>query len=205
MLDGRRHAVGIVGDALGQALEALSRVRARGFTTGVGLKLLDAQIPELLGFNYRVFELAQMLHRPQWLHEVSWTALVAGLAVALLVTGTAKYKRFPAAIVGITIVTFVSVYVDGASSASGRCRVTSRTRAFRAFRWTSSSRSRSRLSRSACWRRSSRCSRRAPSTACCPSEDRTIPICELLGQGTANFVVGLFGGMPVGASWCALA
>ncbi len=82
-----------------------------GFTTGVGVKLLDAQIPEILGFDYRVFELAQMIHRPKWLHEVSWVAVVAGLGVALLVTGTAKYKRFPAAIVGVSVVTFVSVYV----------------------------------------------------------------------------------------------
>lgn len=35
-----------------------------GFTTGVGLKLLDAQVPELLGFDYRVSELAAMMHRP---------------------------------------------------------------------------------------------------------------------------------------------
>ncbi len=82
-----------------------------GFTTGVGLKLLDAQIPEILGFDYRVFQLAQMLHRPSWLHEVSWVAAVSGLSVALLVTGMAKYKRFPAAIVGISVVTFISVYV----------------------------------------------------------------------------------------------
>jgi sulfate permease, SulP family len=43
-----------------------------GFTTGVGLKLLDAQIPELLGFDYRVSELAAMMHRPEWLKEVEW-------------------------------------------------------------------------------------------------------------------------------------
>ena len=32
-----------------------------GFTTGVGLKLLDNQIPELLGFDYRVLELCSRI------------------------------------------------------------------------------------------------------------------------------------------------
>lgn len=82
-----------------------------GFTTGVGLKLLDQQIPELLGFDYRVSELATMIHRPDWLHEVEWLAVVSGLFVALLVVGTARFKRFPAAIVGVGLVTFIANYV----------------------------------------------------------------------------------------------
>ena len=82
-----------------------------GFTTGVGIKLLDQQIPELLGFDYRVSELASMTGRPDWLHEVEWLAVVSGLFVALLVVGTAKLKRFPAAIVGVGLITFVANYV----------------------------------------------------------------------------------------------
>jgi SulP family sulfate permease len=81
-----------------------------GFTTGVGLKLLDSQIPEVLGFDYRVFELAQMMHRPAWLHHVSWLAAVCGLFVAFLVSST-QFKRFPAAIVGIGLITAVSAYL----------------------------------------------------------------------------------------------
>lgn len=82
-----------------------------GFTTGVGLKLLDNQIPELMGFDYRVTELAAMMHRPEWLHQVEWLAVVCGLFVALLVVGTARFKRFPAALVGIGLVTVVANYV----------------------------------------------------------------------------------------------
>lgn len=82
-----------------------------GFTTGVGLKLLDAQLPEMLGFDYRVSELAAMMHRPEWLHEVKWIAVVCGLFVAFLVVSTRQYKRFPAAIVGVGLVTFVASYV----------------------------------------------------------------------------------------------
>jgi len=82
-----------------------------GFTTGVGLKLLDNQIPEVLGFDYRVFELAQMMHRPAWLHHVSWLAAVCGLFVAFMVTTLQPFKRFPAAIIAIGAITFVSAYL----------------------------------------------------------------------------------------------
>lgn len=82
-----------------------------GFTTGVGIKLLDQQIPELLGFDYRVAQLAAMIDRPDWLREVEWLAVVCGLFVALLVVGTARFKRFPAAIVGVGLITFIANYV----------------------------------------------------------------------------------------------
>jgi len=83
-----------------------------GFTTGVGLKLLDGQVPEALGFNYTVFTLAQMMHRPLWLHHVSWLAAMCSVFVALMVVGTKQFKRFPAAIVAIAMVTFVAVYLN---------------------------------------------------------------------------------------------
>ena len=82
-----------------------------GFTTGVGLKLLDGQIPELLGFDYRVTEMAAMMHRPAWLHEVEWLAAVSGLFVAFLVVSTRHHKRFPAAIIGIGLITFIANYL----------------------------------------------------------------------------------------------
>ncbi len=82
-----------------------------GFTSGVGLKLLDTQLPELLGFDYKVSELAQMMHQPLWLHHVVWLAVVCGMMVALFVVGMSRFKRFPAALVGIIIATFVAVYL----------------------------------------------------------------------------------------------
>jgi len=118
-------AVGVAAAALGVGLIQLAMASLRagklaeyvpeavlaGFTTGVGIKLLDAQLPELLGFDYKVVEIAQMMHRPAWLHHVSWIATVSGLFVAFLVTTTSRFKRFPAALVGIAFITFVSVYV----------------------------------------------------------------------------------------------
>lgn len=82
-----------------------------GFTSGVGLKLLDTQLPELLGFDYKVSELAQMMHQPLWLHHVVWLAVVCGMMVALFVVGMSRFKRFPAALVGIIVATFVAVYL----------------------------------------------------------------------------------------------
>jgi len=86
-----------------------------GFTTGVGIKLLDGQIPELLGFpellNYQVIDMAMMMHRPQWLHHVSWIAVVSGLTVAFSIVALSRFKRVPAAALSVSIVTFVSVYV----------------------------------------------------------------------------------------------
>jgi SulP family sulfate permease len=93
-----------------------------GFTTGVGLKLLDQQIPELLGFpevvdwaskagNASTIDLFTMMHRPKWLHDVSWLAAMSGVFVAFIVTSMRSFRRFPAAIVSIAIITFVSVYL----------------------------------------------------------------------------------------------
>jgi len=92
-----------------------------GFTTGVGLKLLDQQLPELLGFpevvdwasktNPSTIDLFTMMHRPKWLHDVSWLAAISGVFVAFVVTSMRPFKRFPAAIVSIAVITFVSVYL----------------------------------------------------------------------------------------------
>lgn len=96
-----------------------------GFTTGVGIKLLDNQFPEFLGFPdvldasgnstgkpiYQLADVALMMHQPKWLHHVSMYSLVCGLFVAFLVVTLAKWKRIPAAVIGIALITFVSSYL----------------------------------------------------------------------------------------------
>jgi SulP family sulfate permease len=96
-----------------------------GFTTGVGIKLFDQQVPNFLGFPelvdaagnstgkpvYQFVDIAAMMHQPAWLHHVSLFSVVCGLFVAFLVVGAARFKRFPAAIVGIGLITFVSSYL----------------------------------------------------------------------------------------------
>ncbi len=92
-----------------------------GFTTGVGIKLLDQQMPELLGFPEVVdwapdhhadtIDIVTMMHHPKWLHDVSWHAAICGIFVIFVVTAMRPFRRFPAAIVSIALVTFVSIYL----------------------------------------------------------------------------------------------
>ncbi len=168
-----------------------------GFTTGVGLKLLDSQIPEVLGFDYKVVELAQMMHRPQWLHSVSWLAATCGLGVAFLVVSMQHHKRFPAAIIGIGLVTFVSVYLNWDIERVGEVPShfpspslplvpderwldllvkTAPLAILAAVESLLSARAIDRMSR---------------------DTRRHDPNLELFGQGVANIAVGFFAGMPV--------
>src|SRR5688572_6853991 len=68
----------------GRLIRHIPEAVLAGFLTGVGLTLLGNQIPEVLGFDYHVIGLAQMMTRPAWLHDVSWLAVAAGLFVAFL-------------------------------------------------------------------------------------------------------------------------
>ena len=83
-----------------------------GFTTGVGIKLLDAQIPELLGFEYRFVEMLRLIAKPTWLHEVSWFSAVSGLMVAFIMVTAKPLKKFPAALIGIGFVTYLSYHLN---------------------------------------------------------------------------------------------
>jgi SulP family sulfate permease len=82
-----------------------------GFTTGVGITLLNIQIPKLLGFEYNLMHLIGMLNF-QWLLEVSWFAVICGISVAFIVTSCRQFKRFPASFVGIIIVTTLSMHLN---------------------------------------------------------------------------------------------
>jgi SulP family sulfate permease len=168
-----------------------------GFTTGVGLKLLDQQIPELLGFDLTVGEIAQMMHRPHWLHDVSWLAVVSGLFVAFVVVTTRPWKRFPGAIVAIGLVSFASTYLSW-----NVARVGDVPAHFPSLSLPSVA--------DEAWLDllmltlplailagvESLLSARAVNRMATP-EPPYHPDLELFGQGLANVAVGLFSGMPV--------
>lgn len=172
-----------------------------GFTSGVGLKLLDQQIPELLGFpevvDYKLLDLAAMMHRPAWLHHVSWLAAMSGVFVAFIVTATSKVKRFPAAIVSIALITFVSTFVGWDLERVGD--VPSALPPFAAplvpdERWLDLLAAATPLALLAA----------AETLLSARAVDRLTgartphnPNLELFGQGVANVVVGFFSGMPV--------
>ena len=168
-----------------------------GFTTGVGLKLLDNQIPEILGFDYRVFELAQMMHRPAWLHHVSWLAAVCGLFVAFMVTTLQPFKRFPAAIVAIGTITFVSAYLRWDIERVGAVTAAIPRPSLPILpdeRWLDLAVKALPLALLAGVE--SLLSARAIDRMK-PDAKPHNPNLELLGQGVANLVVGLMQGMPV--------
>ena len=101
----------VYGLRVSKYLARLPEVVLAGFTTGVGLKILGQQVPEFLGFDYSVGDIAKMMHRPHWLHDVSWHAAFCGMLVAFFVIAMKAYKRFPAAIVGIALSTFLASYL----------------------------------------------------------------------------------------------
>jgi SulP family sulfate permease len=167
-----------------------------GFTTGVGLKLLDQQIPELLGFDYRVAELAQMVHRPQWLHEVSWLAALSGMAVAFLLVATRHFKRFPAALVGVGIITALASYLGWNIARVGEVPSSLPAPSLPAMegRWLElvlKSLPLALLAAAESLLSARIVDRMAPHSR--PHQ----PNLELLGQGVANVGAGLMGGMPV--------
>ena len=183
----------------GKLVHYVPEVVLAGFTTGVGLKLLDNQIPELLGFDYKIIELAQMMHRPAWLHKVSWISVVCGLGVAFFVSAMSRHRRFPAAIMALSAVTFVSVYLNWNLERVGDLpaslphptlpvifdeRLLDLLIATLPLALLASVESL--LSASAIDRLSGRASTK-------PHNSNL----ELLGQGIANFGVGLMSGMPV--------
>jgi SulP family sulfate permease len=194
----------------GRVVKYVPEAVLAGFTTGVGLKLLDQQLPELLGFPEVVewapdkhadtIDVVTMMHHPRWLHDVSWHAVICGIFVIFVVTGLQSFKRFPAAIVSIGLVTFVSVYVRWDVE-----RVATMGDIPRAIpnlglpsipdeQWLDLlvktlplallAAAESLLSASAIDRMAK---------AKKPHDSNL----ELIGQGIANVVVGLFGGMPV--------
>ncbi|MFO0665921.1 MAG: SulP family inorganic anion transporter [Polyangiaceae bacterium] len=173
-----------------------------GFTTGVGIKLFDQQIPELLGFelstkSYKLIDMAKMMHQPQWLHHVSWHSVVCGVIVAFMVTKLKPFKRFPAAIAGIGLTTFISVYLGWDVARVGEVPSTLPSPSLPSIpddKWLDLAALavplgllasvESLLSASAIERMA-------------PNLRKPDPNAELLGQGIANFAVGLFAGQPV--------
>lgn len=193
--------VGVVELALGflrtgKLAEKVPESVLAGFTTGVGLKLLDNQIPELMGFDYRVAELAQMIHRPEWLHEVSWFSVLSGLAVAFFVVAMKPYKRIPAALIGIAVVTGVSSYVDWKIERVGELPSALPNPGLPALgdQWPALVLATLPLALLAA--AESLLSARATDRMATGIKPHHADL-ELVGQGIANVAVGLFGGLPV--------
>lgn len=204
--------VGIIGLVLsfalaGRVVKFVPESVLAGFTTGVGLKLFDQQIPALLGFPEVVdwaskgtpstIDIAIMMHHPRWLHDVSWLAAMSGVFVVFVVTAMHSFKRFPSAIVSIALITFVSVYLRWDLQRVGE--VPSQFPA-PAVPWLADEKWIDLLVRATPLALLAM----AESLLSARAVDRMAgaktphdPNVELVGQGIANIAVGFFGGMPV--------
>ncbi len=98
----------------GKLANLLPKVVLAGFTTGVGLKLLDQQIPILLGAqsDLEVWHMIQNFWAMDWLRQVEWLSVVCALLVTWITVGLAHLKSFPSALLGIIIATFIAYELD---------------------------------------------------------------------------------------------
>lgn len=168
-----------------------------GFATGVGLKLLDQQIPSLLDVDQSVSQLLSNLHDPLWLNSVNWLAVVSGLLVILFMLGLHRFPKFPAAITGLTLATAISSYLHWNIH-----RVGAVPSSLPALAWPE-------LSLSTWLNLAAACIPLAilatvESLLSAQMVDRIkgdgaghAPNLELFGQGLANVAAGLFGGFTV--------
>lgn len=189
--------IGLMALSAGKLVRYVPEALLAGFTTGVGIKILDNQIPEFLGFDYRMFEIAAMVHRPEWLHEVSWLAAVCGLFVAFFVVSFKEFKRFPAALVAIMLITAVSVHLQWPLQRVGEVPSSIPGIAFPnldSSKWFSLFIATIPLALLAAIE--SLLSAQAIDRLTNSKKPHNSNL-ELMGQGLANIATGFFGGMPV--------
>ena len=97
---------------LGKMINHVPESVLAGFTTGVGLKLIDGQVPKLLGLQGSLHEHLLAADEWQWLHTISWHGVVCGLIVALFVISMRAWQKIPASLIGIALVTAMSSFFD---------------------------------------------------------------------------------------------
>ncbi len=83
-----------------------------GFTTGVGIKLLDSQLPKLFGIDWSLYQMINDITNPIWLHEVSLPAVVCGLFVLFFILACKAFAKFPAALIAIAITTQLAIFLN---------------------------------------------------------------------------------------------
>jgi len=105
-------SIGLALAGYGRLANLLPKVVLAGFTTGVGLKLLDKQIPILLGSDLALWHMLSNFWAMDWLREVEWLSVVCGILVAWITVGLAHLKSFPSALLGILIATFIAYELD---------------------------------------------------------------------------------------------
>lgn len=181
--------------AAGNLMKYVPEAVLLGFTSGVGIKLLDSQIPKLFGIEHDLDQMILDIANPLWLHDASWPAVVCGLFVLFFILACRSIPRFPAALVGIALTTQLAVFLEWPIHLVGEIPplvLSWSLPEFSLSTWLQLAQlaiplgilaaAESVLSAQAIDRMSG---------------DRHHSNLEILGQGIANLATGLFGGMPV--------
>ncbi|MEY4616051.1 MAG: hypothetical protein RJB66_1011 [Pseudomonadota bacterium] len=181
--------------AAGNLMKFVPEAVLLGFTTGVGVKLLDGQVPKLFGIEWALDQMILDLGHPVWLHDASWPAVVCGLFVLFFILSFRSIPRFPAALVAIAVTTELASFLDWPIHLVGEIPPVDLAWSFPIMApesWLQLlqlalplgllAAAESVLSAQAIDRMSG---------------DKHHSNLEILGQGFANVVTGLFGGMPV--------
>jgi len=96
----------------GRFANLMPKIVLAGFTTGVGLKLMDQQVPMLLGSDMALWHMLSDFWAMEWLREVEWLSVVCGLLVIWITVGLAHLKSFPSALLGIIIAALIAYELD---------------------------------------------------------------------------------------------
>lgn len=102
--------IGLLG--WGRYANLLPKIVLAGFTTGVGLTLMNKQLPILLGSDDALWHILSDFWAMEWLREVEWLAVVCGLLVIWITVALANLKSFPSSLLGIIIATFIAYELD---------------------------------------------------------------------------------------------
>jgi SulP family sulfate permease len=185
----------LAGLAAGSLVRYIHEAVLMGFTTGVGLTLLNSQLPLLFDVGLPVYEMIFSLHHPTWLHDVSWQSVVCGLFVVLLILSFRSMPRFPAALLGIGLMTEMVFFLNWPVHKVGQIPPLSLTLLLPDLppdKWFELARLALPLGLLAA--AESLLSARAVDRM---AGDQHNPNLETFGQGVANLLTGLLGGMPV--------
>lgn len=95
---------------VGQVVSSLPVPVIAGFVTGVGILILDVQIPRLLGVPEHIKSVTALLRDTSWTSQVNVPGLCLGLGVLAGMFLLPKlHKRMPAALVGLGLATVIAV------------------------------------------------------------------------------------------------
>ncbi|RKG71771.1 SulP family inorganic anion transporter [Corallococcus sp. CA054B] len=111
-------ALGLV--RAGRFARLIPRPVVMGFTVGIGLLLLNTQLPRLFAVEDTHTNAVALVLERTWGERIGWLGVAAGALTALAMVGLPRvHKRIPAVLVGLTIGTVLMVSLGAGYDAVG--------------------------------------------------------------------------------------